>query len=195
MALKIAFASLVLAALAGCGGGSTSVSVDGVPEPSRRTFIFWSGSSGGERVVDLGTHNVVLWEWLPGSEPDPEGVELWVDDDGPHLRYRTPMSAARRRIAKAVSVLRKAMGDSEVTASVEALARWLEEFHPHSLVELDYGGVARLPGAEALEEDHSAEDIASILRCMADGEVDTAGELYQALTDRWRTVHIAERGN
>ena len=53
MALKIGFASLVLAALAGCGGGSTSVSVDGVPEPSRRTFIFWSGSSGGERVVDV----------------------------------------------------------------------------------------------------------------------------------------------
>ena len=32
----------------------------------------------GERVVSvsvdgLGTRNVVLWEWLPGSEPDPEG--------------------------------------------------------------------------------------------------------------------------
>jgi Ser/Thr protein kinase RdoA (MazF antagonist) len=30
----------------------------------------------GERVVDLGSHNVVLWEWLPGSEPDPEGDEV-----------------------------------------------------------------------------------------------------------------------
>ena len=30
----------------------------------------------GELVVDLGTHNVVLWEWLPGSEPDPEGDEV-----------------------------------------------------------------------------------------------------------------------
>ena len=33
---------------------------------------------GGERVVGvsldgLGERNVVLWEWLPGSEPDPEG--------------------------------------------------------------------------------------------------------------------------
>jgi Ser/Thr protein kinase RdoA (MazF antagonist) len=33
---------------------------------------------GGERVVSvsvdgLGERNVVLWEWLPGSEPDPEG--------------------------------------------------------------------------------------------------------------------------
>ncbi len=30
---------------------------------------------GGERVVDVGTRNVVLWEWLPGAEPDPEGDE------------------------------------------------------------------------------------------------------------------------
>jgi Ser/Thr protein kinase RdoA (MazF antagonist) len=30
----------------------------------------------GERVVDLGSHNVVLWEWLPGAEPDPEGDEV-----------------------------------------------------------------------------------------------------------------------
>jgi Ser/Thr protein kinase RdoA (MazF antagonist) len=31
---------------------------------------------GGERVVGVGTHNVVLWEWLPGAEPDPEGDEV-----------------------------------------------------------------------------------------------------------------------
>jgi Ser/Thr protein kinase RdoA (MazF antagonist) len=30
----------------------------------------------GERVVNLGSHNVVLWEWLPGAEPDPEGDEV-----------------------------------------------------------------------------------------------------------------------
>jgi Ser/Thr protein kinase RdoA (MazF antagonist) len=31
----------------------------------------------GARVVDLGSHNVVLWEWLPGSEPDPEGDDVF----------------------------------------------------------------------------------------------------------------------
>lgn len=53
MALKFGFALLVLAGLAGCGGGSTSVSIDDGPAPVRPTFIFWSGSSGGERVVDV----------------------------------------------------------------------------------------------------------------------------------------------
>ena len=31
---------------------------------------------GGERVVNVGTHNVVLWEWLPGAEPDPSGDDV-----------------------------------------------------------------------------------------------------------------------
>jgi Ser/Thr protein kinase RdoA (MazF antagonist) len=29
-----------------------------------------------ERVLHVHDHNVVLWEWLPGSEPDPEGDEV-----------------------------------------------------------------------------------------------------------------------
>ena len=52
MTLKIGFASLALAGLAGCGGG-TSVSIGDRPGPSGPTFIFWSGSASGERVVDV----------------------------------------------------------------------------------------------------------------------------------------------
>ncbi len=33
-------------------------------------------AASGNRVVEVGTHNVVLWEWLPGAEPDPEGDEV-----------------------------------------------------------------------------------------------------------------------
>jgi Ser/Thr protein kinase RdoA (MazF antagonist) len=32
-------------------------------------------STDGGRVVDVGTHNVVLFEWLPGASPDPEGAD------------------------------------------------------------------------------------------------------------------------
>jgi Ser/Thr protein kinase RdoA (MazF antagonist) len=32
---------------------------------------------GGDRVVHVGDHNMVLWEWLPGAEPDPEGDEVF----------------------------------------------------------------------------------------------------------------------
>jgi Ser/Thr protein kinase RdoA (MazF antagonist) len=30
----------------------------------------------GDRVVDLGTHNVVLFDWLPGITPEPDGDDL-----------------------------------------------------------------------------------------------------------------------
>jgi Ser/Thr protein kinase RdoA (MazF antagonist) len=33
-------------------------------------------AADGERVVDLGSHHVVLFEWLPGVTPEPDGAEL-----------------------------------------------------------------------------------------------------------------------
>ena len=51
---------------------------------------------------------------------------------------------ARRRVARALQVLRKALPDGPTVPSVEALGRWLEEFHPRSLVELDYLGLVDL---------------------------------------------------
>ena len=42
-----------------------------------------------------------------------------------------------------------------VVAGVEGVARWLEEFHPHSLVELDYGGLVHLFDDEELVDDES----------------------------------------
>ena len=60
------------------------------------------------------------------------------------LRYRTEISKARRRAHRALSVLRRSVGDVPITEAVEESARWLEEFHPRSVVELDYGGLAAL---------------------------------------------------
>ena len=60
------------------------------------------------------------------------------------LRYRTEISKARRRAHRALSVLRKSVGDAPITEAVEESARWLEEFHPRSVVELDYGGLVEL---------------------------------------------------
>ena len=54
------------------------------------------------------------------------------------------MAQARRRVARALSVLRKAFDDGSVVFAVEATGRWLEEFHPRSVVELDYAGLVDL---------------------------------------------------
>src|SRR5207248_4498204 len=69
--------------------------------------------------------------------------------------YVTTMAQARRRAARALNVVRRTIEDGPVVAGVEAVARWLEEFHPHSLVELDYGGLVHLFDDEALTSDQS----------------------------------------
>ena len=45
------------------------------------------------------------------------------------LRYRTEISKARRRAHRALSVLRRSIGDVPISEAVEESARWLEEFH------------------------------------------------------------------
>src|SRR3954463_13436662 len=61
------------------------------------------------------------------------------------LVYLTAMSRARRRAARALHVAQRTLGDGPAIDSLDEIGRWLEEFHPHSLVELDYGRPVALP--------------------------------------------------
>lgn len=111
------------------------------------------------------------------------------------LRYRTEISRARRRAHRACSVLRKAVGDAPITAAVEEGTRWLEDFHPRSVVELDYGGLVDLLGDDALREDDSPGLAAAGLAGLAAGDSDAATEAYEKLVGRWRAVQLLERCN
>jgi hypothetical protein len=86
-------------------------------------------------------------------------------------------------------------GDSALARGTEALAeglvdvgRWLEEFHPRSLVELDYGGLVHAVPPGALAEDRSAADVAEGLAALREGDGERAGEAYERLVERWRAV-------
>ncbi|HEU0104158.1 MAG TPA: hypothetical protein VFR07_17750 [Mycobacteriales bacterium] len=111
---------------------------------------------------------------------------------GRALVYRTPMSRARRRTARALAVLRRTLDDAAATAGVEDLARWLEEFHPRSLVELDYGGLVHLLDDEALHEDESAKDMAAALAALSEGNGDDAAAAYARVTARMKTLQSVE---
>lgn len=111
------------------------------------------------------------------------------------LRYRTEISKARRRAHRGVSVLRKSMGDVPVTEAVEEGARWLEEFHPRSVLELDYGGLVDLLPDDMLREDDSPGLVAAGLAALGKGDADAASEAYEKLADRWRAVQLLERSN
>lgn len=108
------------------------------------------------------------------------------------LVYRTPMSRARRRVARALAVLRRTLEDGVITLGIEELGRWLEEFHPRSLVELDYGGLVHLLDDAELSQDESARDVALALAALAEGDGDRAGAAYGRVMARMKALQAVE---
>ncbi|MFJ9926696.1 hypothetical protein ACIRU5_11760 [Streptomyces misionensis] len=113
----------------------------------------------------------------------------------PVLRYRTPMVQARRRVARALRTLRETVAEGPLTDGLLDVGRWLEEFHPRSLVELDYGGLVHVLPAGELEDDHSAADVAAGIDALRRGDGEAAGEAYARLVERWRAVRDRRSAN
>ncbi|HUY52022.1 MAG TPA: hypothetical protein VMV92_41035 [Streptosporangiaceae bacterium] len=140
------------------------------------------------------------------------------------LIYATAMSQARRRIARALSAVRgtggealtsqpglgvraddgngDGTGDSRASlgtwpAGVEIaqVGRWLEEFHPHSVVELDYGGLVHLLDDDALRGDQSVAEVSAAISASREGQQELAAVLYQRLRSRWQTLESLEAAN
>ena len=132
----------------------------------------------GEREVSLG-----------GERPDRGGLAAR------RLVYRTAMSRARRRTARALDVLRRTMDDGPITEGVEEMGRWLEEFHPRSVVELDDGGLAHLLDDAELTQDESARDVAGALAALDDGDPDRAMAAYGRVVARSKALQAVESAN
>ncbi|MDP9848404.1 hypothetical protein [Streptosporangium lutulentum] len=134
-----------------------------------------------------------------------DGNERWLVLDGDpksegttttrNLIYVTSMAHARRRSARALQIIRRQIGEVAVTAEVEDVARWLEEFHPHSLVELDYGGIVNLMDDDKLQADQSVAELAAALTGLESGEEELAFAMYQRVILRWRSIQLLESAN
>jgi hypothetical protein len=155
---------------------------------------------------DLHTHiQTSTWQvplrWFILVEADEREVALGTAAagttrvSGRSLVYRTAMSRARRRTARALAVLRRTLDDGLVTAGVEDLGRWLEEFHPRSLVELDYGGLVHLLDDAELRQDESARDVAEALTALAEGDAGRATAAYGRVTARMKALQGVESAN
>ncbi|WDV52820.1 hypothetical protein PV963_21815 [Streptomyces coeruleorubidus] len=116
-------------------------------------------------------------------------------DSPPVLRYRTPMVQARRRVAQGLRALKEAMDEGPLIDGLVDVGRWLEEFHPRSLVELDYGGLVHAVPTGALEDDHSAADVAEGIAALRRGDGAAAGAAYARLVERWRSVRDLRSAN
>jgi hypothetical protein len=119
------------------------------------------------------------------------------------LVYTTPMTRARRRVARGLAALRHlpaGSGDgvlepARAAGDLAEVGRWLEDFHPYSLVELDYGGLVHLVSDDALRGDQSVAEIRAAIDGAARGECELAVAMYMRARDRWRVFAEFEQAN
>ncbi|MFC9393703.1 hypothetical protein ACFTWS_11145 [Streptomyces sp. NPDC057027] len=138
------------------------------------------------------------WFALFGDEDrEYEPGEAGSTEEGraPVLRYRTTMAQARRRLARALKALRESIDDGPMTEGLIEVGRWLEEFHPRALVELDFGGLVHVMPAGWLAEDRSAAQLAEGIAALRAGNGEAASEVYGRLAERWRKVRDLRYAN
>ena len=121
---------------------------------------------------------------------------------GKYCLSLTTIANAKQRCDNAHDAVLGAFGDGPVEQELENLLAWLEMFHPESLVELDYGGLAnymdkalRDSGEEGLDADTSIEDVTSSVAGLATADGMAAGIGYQRLMSRWRLVQAFEQAS
>jgi hypothetical protein len=131
-----------------------------------------------------------------GAEPPGEHSPPQV---GRTLVYVAQMSRARRRVARGLAALREMRLITEAVLDTEtdlaAVGRWLEEFHPYSLVELDYGGLVYLLTDDAMYGDESVAELAAAIDGMSRGHCELAIAMYSRAHARWRTFKEFEQVN
>jgi hypothetical protein len=155
----------------------------------------WASDDGARLSIRTATWAVPI-HWFVAFE-DGEAIRALEGDLS--LVYRTGISAARRRVARALRTLSRLDGDDgyeiDYVAELEELARWLEEFHSRSWVELDYAGLPHLMGADWLRTDRSVADVGAALTALAAGDQDSAAAVYETLVERWAAVNAFEHAN
>jgi hypothetical protein len=134
--------------------------------------------------------------WFAIVDPEERHVVLGPRDDPTRdVYWRCAMADARRRIARAYSVTKDTLGEEGPATVLRDTGRWLEQFHPHSAVELDYGGIVQLMTDEELLEDSSALDVRAILEAMETSDADELSSRYEKLRDFWALLAARERFN
>jgi hypothetical protein len=130
----------------------------------------------------------------------PEERLRGTNNDGPFTIMRTEMPQAKKRCMSTHQIVRQAFGPGPVEDEIAQLLNWLNVFHPDSIVECDYGGLAQYlekalvdDGEPGLEADRSIEDVTLSLQGLSNGDGALAGQGYEALVKRWRKVAALEQ--
>lgn len=132
----------------------------------------------------------------------PEEKKVGENEDGPFIIVQTSIKNAKSRARFTHGVVSGTFGKGPVEAEISELISWLEVFDNNSIVELDYGGLAKYlhnllvqSGQLGLDSDTSIEDVSSSIAGLAAGDGALASKGYERLVQRWRRVSTLEFSN
>ncbi|NUP73870.1 MAG: hypothetical protein HOQ07_04355 [Sinomonas sp.] len=123
------------------------------------------------------------------QESDPTEVV----EDGDKVRTVRIVASWGKAISRArfaVANLALAAPDMSMLDELTSLTEWLEEFHPDSAVELDYGRVA-----DRVFPDESCLDVRLGIECLAEGDLTGAAAAYRRLASRWIPIRQLARAS
>jgi hypothetical protein len=181
-----------------------------------RDFARWRSQEYSPRVhIQASTWSVPFAWFVPfaaderwlvlGASSEPGEGSRATASGTRTLVYATAMSQACTRVQKALAVIRPARSRRPATpwggdpatllGELREVGCWLEEFHPRSLVELDYGGLVHLLDDGALCSDQSVAEVSASISAVDAGEVEFATAMYQRFVRRWRALEALEQAS
>ncbi|MFC3892344.1 hypothetical protein ACFOWZ_12755 [Lentzea rhizosphaerae] len=160
---------------------------------ARASAVMAELAAGAVHVIST-TWTVPL-PWFALVDPAQRRVVLASAQDDPErqVSWRVAMADARRRVARALKVVKGALGEDGPATVLADTGRWLEHFHPHSAVELDYGGLVQLLEDKDLLEDTSAADVNAIVDALETGDAEEVALRYETLREFWGELARRER--
>jgi hypothetical protein len=155
------------------------------PVPLGWLLLFDAGERAPEAFGGAGERAPEAFGGAPAGQAPPGADRALV--------YRTAMVRARQRAARALHTISRVLAPAAFGVSqLEDAARWLEEFHPHSVVELDLGestGAAGRAGIDAIA------DLQSSLTALHSGDLPAARAAYLRVCVRWRELAAVQTAN
>ncbi len=156
-----------------------------VPSSAARTRLDRSARGGRPpRILDAPW--AVPLPWFLAFAPDERRLTDPPEGRGPRLVYLTTVGQARVRVARALAVVEEAIDDGEeVLVELAALDAWFEPCDPTSVLELDYGQLARRVPAAALRADRSCAELWEAVDALEEGDLLRAAAGYAVVRARW----------
>ncbi|OZM71497.1 hypothetical protein CFN78_20365 [Amycolatopsis antarctica] len=146
----------------------------------------------------LSTTWTVPLPWFALVDPEQRRLVLGSGQYDParELSWRVAMPDARERALEAQMLVEGTFGEDAGPARILAeTAHWLDNFHPASAVELDYGGIVQLIADPILESDSSAEEVHRMVDALRTGSPEDLAELFEDLRGYWAELAARERFN